>query len=273
MKKRKFLAMQIGLGIILASCSGEVAPDASADTTPADTTPIETTYENVVVDIDDESITARNTEKDADGVFYFFLEDGLRARSYAPMAAAAADYGWTVKVFDARAKISKAMKNQYSPEACQVIGGLGAKGEAAFDFGFERRAKGVDGVVLVASVFSHANEYKGKISTATIVAGKDGIVPPDAVSSQHKLYPSQTYFLTIHEGNHGGFYPGREFDGDGVAEHTPEEQLDILGKIVHARMDRFCQTREKNILEAKRKAAFEKAKREGKPTDEIEIDQ
>ena len=220
---------------------------------------IPSTYDGVQMKLIGSVLSATNSEKDADGVLHFLLEGGVDPALYAPMAQAAADYGWDIFIYgDAKTLL---LKDKYDLESCVVVGGIGDIGADVFAYGFDRRHEGVDGGIMVAGVFNEdkVKEYKGKYSAATIVASNDGVATPDQVKNQHYIYPSQTYFLTINGGNHAGFYPGKSFEGDGEAEYPAEEQLDTLGKIIHARLDRFCKTRIKKIAEEKRKAARKKS--------------
>ncbi len=220
---------------------------------------ISASYEGVDMKLIGSVLSARHSEKEPEGVLHFLLDKGVDPALYAPMAEAAASYGWEIFVHgDGETRL---LKDKYTLERCVVVGGVGKAGASVFAYGFERRHKGIDGGIMVAGLFDEKteDEFKGEFSAATIVASNDGLVPPDSVKNQHRIYPSQTYFLTINGGNHAGFYPGLSFDNDGDAEYPAEEQLDTLGKIIHGRLDRFCQTRLKKIAEAERKAAHNPA--------------
>lgn len=219
---------------------------------------LESVYENVTVSLERDRVIAAPQDRELRGTFFFFVANGVMPEDYAPMAAAAAVDGWQIEVFPADYKL-RTLSDSFSPERCTVIGGLASAGDKVFEYGFDRRHDGVDGGIVVATRLTGEHEYKGEFAAATIVASEDGIVPPKDVADQSDLYPSQSYFLTINGGNHAGFHPGLQFDGDGEADISADEQLDILGKIVQGRMARFCQTRERRILEEAREAAREQA--------------
>ncbi len=217
-------------------------------------------YSDVEITMDANGVLfAKHLDKRAQGVLHFLLERGLASESYEPAARVIADQGWQVYIYGGDPEIG-VLDEKYSKDACVVIGGLGDIGAEVFQYGFERRHDGVDGGIVVATIFNDIEEYKGKFSAATIVASEDAIVTPEAVANQARVYPSQSYYLTINGGNHAGFYPGQSFERDGAAEFDAEEQLDTLGQILRGRMSRFCQTREKRIAEAARKAAREAAR-------------
>lgn len=252
----KYIAIRFIL--LVAITSGVLGCEGSDRTVEARAIPA--TYEGVEVKLIGSVLSATHVDKEAAGILHFLLEKGVDPALYAPMAQAAADYGWDIFVYgDSDTRL---LKDKYTLERCVVVGGVGKAGADVFAYGFERRHEGIDGGIIVAGLFDEnsGDEFKGDFSAATIVASNDRLVPPNSVKNQHRIYPSQTYFLTINGGNHAGFYPGLSFDEDDDAEYPAEEQLDTLGKIIHGRLDRFCQTRLKKIAEAERKAAREAAK-------------
>ena len=240
---------------------------------------IETDFEDVSVVLDEKGLLATFVgrrdpaivpslvnDQPQEGSLFFFLDKGVDPKSYLPAAGIAAEFGWTVRIFDPKVKLSE-LESHYTEDACTVVGGLGKKGADVFEYGFERRHDGVDGAIVVAAYFQEDKVFKGKYPATTVVGSEDNIVTFSDVASQKTVYPSQTYLQTIQGGNHAGFYPGQKFDGDGEATLTIEEQISSIGGIFNGRMDRFCETRRRNIAEAEREAAREALKKRTAPQD------
>ena len=93
-----------------------------------------------------------------------------------------------------------------------------------------------------------------------ILGGQDGVRPPETKNEQVLQWPGQTYFLTVNEANHSGYYEGRTFENDGEALVEPDQQRLILGELAARMTGRFCRTRDKELSDGARKGAREAGK-------------
>ena len=119
-------------------------------------------YSDVEITVDERGVlVARNTQKRPEGVLHSFSSRGLDSETYWPAARRVADHGWHMYVYGDDPSVD-VLDETYSPEACVVIGGVGDIGGDVFQYGFERRHDGVDGAVVVATLFDDIEEYKGK---------------------------------------------------------------------------------------------------------------
>ncbi|MEL6359803.1 MAG: alpha/beta hydrolase [Pseudomonadota bacterium] len=279
------------LGISLAGCAGE--DGATSDVDPAEVTEVtdeasenaDVTDEEVaeagddgeeekkpkLVTIDDithlQPVVFNETsvglevtpeEGEPKGRLAFVLPDGVSADNYRNFGQFIAGEGWRVHIIDNEKNMS-VLNTEHTKDECTIIGSIGDKSYEVMKYGYVRR-ESVDGAILVGFLKQSEEIYKKKLPIVLIAGGKDNIAPYSTISKQYPEYPAQTYLLTINEANHGGYYDGQTFEGDGEARVPASQQRLILGEVVSNMIDRLCLSRETRYADEARKAAREAAK-------------
>ena len=197
-----------------------------------------------------------------EGRLAFWVPEGTQAEDYRNFAHFAAGKGWSVHVLNGDASLDD-FDAEHEEATCTVLGAVGPRqGRALLEYGMERMGS-VDGLLLAGFIYEDDARFKKRLPIAVISGGEDGVAPCDEVTGQYKQWPGQTYFLTIDEANHGGYYEGRTFENDGEARVPPLQQRLILGEIAAKMTDRFCRTRESRLADEKRKAERAAAKAKG----------
>ena len=88
-----------------------------------------------------------------------------------------------------------------------------------------------DGLVLLAS-YSTADLTDNDIEVLSLYGSNDGVLNMESYSENFSNLPENTTELVIDGGNHAQFGSYGKQDGDGDAEITAEEQLEITAEAI-----------------------------------------
>ena len=204
-------------------------------------------------------VRATPTQADVIGRLTFVVPKGVDADGYKNFAHIVAGNGFEAHILDGDTELS-AFDGAHVEDSCTVIGTIGDRAKGLIDYGMAHRGR-VDGVVIAAFAFDDPEtDYTKRLPIAVILGGQDGVRPPETKNEQVLQWPGQTYFLTVNEANHSGYYEGRTFENDGEALVEPDQQRLILGELAARMTGRFCRTRDKELSDGARKGAREAGK-------------
>lgn len=110
------------------------------------------------------------------------------------------------------------------------IGGHSLGGSMAAAF-LDKTDIDFDGLVLLAS-YSTADLTDNGIDVLSLYGSKDGVLNMESYSENRSHLPENTTELVIDGGNHAQFGSYGKQDGDGDAEITAEEQLEITAEAI-----------------------------------------
>ena len=175
------------------------------------------------------------------GDYTFIVPDGASLDGYLNFARVIAGLGWQIDLVNTVS--DRDLEAFAAPDRCSIFGSLGGRSGGVLDFGYERRET-VDGVILTAFLREDDVPYKKKLPIVLIVGGLDGVVPFEKVSAQYPIYPAQTYLLTLREANHGNYFDGAVFAGDGAPIVSADHQRLMLAEVTANMLDRLCLSRE-----------------------------
>ena len=160
-------------------------------------------------------------------------------RSYAPVAAAIASYGYLVVVPRVHLNLAVLEPNAASdaieahPEIeSWSVGGHSLGGAMAAQYASKNVDK-LDGLVLLAA---YANEgidlSKSDLQVIDIVGTLDGVLNQENHTAGMTLLPPDTDFKELEGGNHGQFGDYGPQPGDNPAEISPAEQWKATADVV-----------------------------------------
>ncbi|WP_432353653.1 alpha/beta hydrolase [Sporosarcina sp. A2] len=247
MNRKKSWKVKILIGIVvvlvLAVAGFFIFVSASYEASPAAKESLQSDNQVQVVEDGDLLFTPVSTSKDIGFIFYPGAK--VEATAYAGMAKGIAAEGYPVLIADLPFNLAILSPNRADeiirshPEIKRwVIGGHSLGGVMAADYALEHDE--IEGLILLASYpQSKTDLSKTSLRVLSLYGSNDEVADLEKVKGAKSILPSDTKFIEIKGGNHGGFGKYGHQKGDGESSLQGDQQIqdtvryviDFLGEL------------------------------------------
>ncbi|WP_061996084.1 alpha/beta family hydrolase [Clostridium sp. ATCC 25772] len=175
--------------------------------------------------------------------FIFYPGAKVEMSAYAPIAKEIASNGYTVVIAKMRFNLAilspnraDDIINKYNDIHNWVIGGHSLGGVMASDYALKNDS--IKGLVLLASYPQDKKDFRNSnIKTLSLWGSNDKVANLNKVKEAKNVMPSNSEFIEIKGGNHGGFGDYGHQSGDGEATITNKEQMNYTSKCIIKLLD------------------------------------
>lgn len=175
--------------------------------------------------------------------FIFYPGGKVEDSAYAPIAEEIASKGYTVVIAKMNFNLAVLSPNRaediiskYKDIDTWVIGGHSLGGVMAANYAFEN--DNVKGLVLLASYPQEGTDFSDKdIKILSLWGSNDKVADIDKVKAAKAVMPSDSEFIEIEGGNHGGFGDYGDQKGDGEATISNKEQMHYTSEYIIKLLD------------------------------------
>lgn len=177
--------------------------------------------------------------------FIFYPGAKVEALSYAPMAKEIASNGYTVVIAKMDFNLAILSPNKADSIISNnkniktwVIGGHSLGGVMAASYALKNDK--IKGLVLMASYPQQKTNLKNrKIEVLSLWGSNDKVADLNKVKGAKSILPSDSEFIEIKGGNHGGFGDYGHQKGDGKAIITNKDQMSYASKCIIDLLERL----------------------------------
>lgn len=175
--------------------------------------------------------------EDAKAGFIFYPGGKVEYSAYIPLMKACADRGvlcilvkmpFNLAVFDING--AQGLQEKYPEIADWYIGGHSLGGSMAASY-LEKSDEDFKGIILLAS-YSTADLSDNGISALSVYGSEDGVLNLEKYKEYSSNLPNDFIQEIIEGANHAGFGMYGKQKGDGSAEISNEEQIEITAEII-----------------------------------------
>ncbi|WP_153733070.1 alpha/beta family hydrolase [Sporosarcina obsidiansis] len=175
--------------------------------------------------------------------FIFYPGAKVEASAYAPIAKEIASKGYTVSIAKMRFNLAILSPNRahsiisdHQDIDTWVIGGHSLGGVMASDYALENDK--IKGLVLLASYpQTKTNLSSKRIKVLSLWGSRDEVADLNKVKEAKNVVPSDSEFIEIKGGNHGGFGDYGHQKGDGKSSITNKQQMKDTSKYIIELLD------------------------------------
>lgn len=245
MKQKKTLKFKIFIGIaifLLISISGFFIYVGSYYKASAQA--LDSLESNSLVKVEESGDILFKPESNAKNIgFIFYPGAKVEASAYAPIAKEIASNGYTVVIAKMNFNLAILSPNKaddiiskYKDIDTWVIGGHSLGGVMASNYALENDK--IKGLVLLASYPQDKTDLSSReIEVLSLWGSNDKVADLNKVKEAKNLMPSDSEFIEIQGGNHGGFGDYGHQKGDGESSITNTEQMMDASKYIIKLLD------------------------------------
>ena len=170
--------------------------------------------------------------------FIFYPGAKVEASAYAPLAKEIAAKGYTVIIAKMSFNLAILSPNKaenitskYKKINTWAIGGHSLGGVMAASYAYKNSE--IKGLVFLASYAENKNNFSDKpIKVLSLWGSKDKVADLNKVKAGKAIMPSNSEFIEIEGGNHGGFGDYGHQKGDGQATISNKQQMSAAAKYI-----------------------------------------